>query len=346
MLVAADFRYDLAHCEVAAFLHREDADYLHLGSTPQPELPSLSPREARARIAAGRYRLALIGNPVRLWNPRKALLSNTSHLLRHLARGGSSTFQLRPLLALLQRHGVPIGGIDRSDRPIIDNARFPILAASRFFFKRELPLNPANAFLYTGDRAEDTGNIARIPFFCDQLSKLEPLPLGISDAHFADLQQITPERKEIDILFAGSVVNRPLRKIGLAALERLKAEGYNVVALDHKLSRRRYFALLATSHLCWSPEGFGFDCYRTYEAAALGVVPVLKHPPIVQHQPLEEGGSAIYYRHETQDFYEKVKRALDDRRRLIAMGEAAREHIRTFHLSSRVAAAVVEKLIG
>jgi len=345
LLVAADFGCEPLNSEVAAFFERDDTDFFNLGYRQKNEaVPCLPFGEVCRRLRSGTYRLAFIANPVRLWNPRKAFLRNTLRLAQLAARG-PAPFLLRPLLHELEKAGVVIGGIDRSDRPIVDNARFPILAASCLFFKRELPLNPANAFLYTSDKTEDTGNIHRIPFFAHNLLKLRPLSLGIADRRLKELQRDYGNApKEIDVIFAGSTRNRPSRQIGLRVLERLRDEGYQVVASEEKFPRKRYYDLLSRSLICWSPEGFGFDCYRTYEAAALGAAPLLKHPPILQYQPFEEGKNGLYYRHEAADLYDRLKAALEDRERLRAMGERAREHVERRLCGSRISDDLVETL--
>ncbi|MES2709534.1 MAG: glycosyltransferase [Verrucomicrobiota bacterium] len=330
--------------EVTHFFSAPNADFFALGSPRHSPVESLNFPEVRRRIAAGLYQAAFIGRPVRFWNPRKATGRNLIHFGRSLFSGGGP-FTLSSLLGLLKAGGVPVAGVDFSDRPIVDNSRFPILEAAEFYFKRELPLNPANAFLYTSDKAEDTGNIARIPFFIRNMHKQLPAHLGIRDAHFEKLGKYSGPR-DTDIIFAGSVRNRPLRETGMKVLHRLKAEGFRVIATDQKFSKDEYYALVARSRLCWSPEGFGFDCYRTYEAAALGCAPVLKTPPIHQSHPYLHGESALYYRHESVDLYDVLKTALTGGRPLEEMGRAARIHTERHHCSSRVVDYMMRELTG
>jgi hypothetical protein len=333
--------------EVTHFISAATAprtDFLVLGDRGRSPVDSLDFQEVRRRIQSGVYHAAFIGRPARFWNPRKGFARNVAQFSRTLITSGSP-FRLGLLLRLLKEAGVPVAGVDFSDRPIVDNSRFPVLEASLVYFKRELPLNPANAFLYTSDKTEDTGNIARIPFFVRNLAKLQPAHLGIRDQHFEKLGKYRAAR-EFDLIFAGSVRNRPLREIGMRVLRRLQEEGYRIVATDRKFSKDEYYNMVARSRLCWSPEGFGFDCYRTYEAAAIGCAPVLKTPPIHQSNPHVPGVSALYYRHESADLYDVLKAALADRSRLDAIGEAARAHTARHHCSTPVVEYMLSQLMA
>ena len=327
------------------FIQRADVDYLDLGLLKMANTRVVPTpwKEVAERIRQGTYAAAFIAKPVRLWNPRKALWRKAWWLARHTTHG-TLAFRLRALLSHLSAARVPIAGVDTSDAPIIDNARFPVLAASRVFFKRELPTNPANSFLYTNDRTEDTGNIMRIPFFRRSVAKLRPLSLGIEDSRFAELAAYQP-KKDIDVFFAGALQNRPTRAIGLRELHRLKEEGMRVVATDVLFPKKEYFDLAARSLVCWSPEGYGFDCFRTYEVAALGSVPLLKSPPIIPYAPFERDVNGLFYTHESVDFYDVVKASLTDRSKLAAMGERAREHVRACHRDSCLAAHMLQTLL-
>ena len=45
-----------------------------------------------------------------------------------------------------------------------------------------------------------------------------------------------------------------------------------------------YIAQLGRSCFVLSPPGYAWDCYRTYEAIAMGAIPIVKrHPPITNH---------------------------------------------------------------
>jgi hypothetical protein len=332
--------------ELGMFSQREDVDFLDLGlSRRQNGRIACAPwPEVVRRIRAGTYGAAFIGKPVSLWNPRKAFWRNAWWLARRFPFG-ARPFRLGPLLSLLKAAHVPIAGVDTSDTPVIDNARFPIFAAAQIFFKRELPTNPTHSFLYTSDRAEDPGNIMRIPFFGEGLHKLHPISLGIPDARFEQLAAFAPP-KDIDVFFAGTMTNRSARQTGLREIQRLEQDGFRVVATGTKFTDAEYLALAARSLVCWSPEGFGFDCFRTYEVAALGSVPLLKTPPIQAHAGFRAGVDALFYTHEALDLHDVLKASLGEPARLAEMGARARERVRTNHRDSVLAAHLLKTLLG
>jgi hypothetical protein len=346
ILAADDISNRTSYFELQMFSGRDDVDYLDLGLQTMEHdrvVPTPWPEVAK-RIRQHAYAAAFIGKPTRLWNSRKALWRNAWWLARRCARG-FSPFRLGPLLSLLRAAQVPIAGVDLSDTPVIDNSRFSILGACQVFFKRELPTNPANCFLYTTDRTEETGNIARIPFFNAALPKLRPLSVGLPDARFEQLAAHHPA-KDSDLFFAGTVTNRPTRAMGLAELQRLDREGFRVLATDKKFSDREYQALAARALVCWSPEGYGFECTRTYEVAALGSVPVLKFPPIIPYAPFRAGIEGLFYTHESIDLYDAVKARFADPAGLEEMGRRAREHVRKHHRDSALAAYMLNTLLG
>jgi hypothetical protein len=332
--------------ELGMFSQRADVDFLDLGlRLEQNDRVACTPwREVVRRIRGGTYGAAFIGKPVCLWNPRKAFWRNAWWLARRSSLG-LQPFRLRPLLSLLKAANVPIAGVDTSDTPVIDNSRFPIFAASQIFFKRELPTNATQSFLYTSDRAEDLGNIMRIPFFGNGLHKLRPVSLGVSDARFEQLAAFHPD-KDIDVFFAGTITNRAGRQTGLRELQRLEREGFRVVATGTKFTDKEYQALAARALICWSPEGFGFDCFRTYEVAALGSVPLLKTPPILAHAGFHAGVDALLYTHEALDLYTVLKTWLAEPAKLAEMGRRARERVRTHHRDSALAFYMQKTLLG
>ena len=103
--------------------------------------------------------------------------------------------------------------------------------------------------------------------------------------------------------------------------------------------------MCARSWLVWSPEGLGWDCFRHYEAAAAGSVPVINVPSITCDRPLMHGQHAIYYasecrgpsmihgdfRHITDGLVPTVLQALKDRASLAAMGQEARAFVLREH---------------
>ena len=104
-----------------------------------------------------------------------------------------------------------------------------------------------------------------------------------------------PHDKTADVFFAGDPRGLPARENGLAELARLRAQGVVVDVPDRRLDRQEFYQRCAGARLVWSPEGYGWDCFRHYEAAACGSVPLINYPSILRYRPLEDGTHCLYY---------------------------------------------------
>src|SRR5262249_11555889 len=133
-----------------------------------------------------------------------------------------------------------------------------------------------------------------------------------------------------------------VRERGLAELVALREQGYAIDVSEAQLPLDEYLARCARADLVWSPEGFGWQCFRTYEAAACGAVPLCSRPSIERYQPLLEGIHAIYYDVEPGALTRAVKAALVDRDRLRAIGAAAQAHVRAYHTPPAIARHVID----
>ncbi len=186
------------------------------------------------------------------------------------------------------------------DVPIIDNSRFPLLRHSTCYFKRELPQNPSNAFLYTTSKTQCNGNVLQLKFFQDAVPKLRPISIGVDGETCQNLSKYDAPKKT-DVFFCGDVKNRINRQRGLKQLEMLRAEGYAIDISYDRLPREEFLRRCAQAYMVWSPEGFGWDCFRHYEVALVGSVPLMQTPTIYRYAPLEDGVHGLYYYVEGND---------------------------------------------
>jgi hypothetical protein len=153
--------------------------------------------------------------------------------------------------------------------------------------------------------------------------------------------------KHVDIFFAGRVDHAPdIRVKGLAQLEALATEGVRVDISRERLSRRDFLARCARALIVWSPEGLGWDCFRHYEAALCGAVPLINLPTIRRHAPLFHGVHALYYAVEDNGLQETIRAALADRDRLVTMGQAARNYVLRHHAHTAICDYVVRECLG
>jgi hypothetical protein len=152
--------------------------------------------------------------------------------------------------------------------------------------------------------------------------------------------------KTADVFFSGGVDTRPLREAGLRALAALQKEGFRVDIATQRLPQEEFCRRCAGAYIVWCPPGFGWDCYRTYEAALAGSVPCMTYPVIQRHTPLREGEHALYYGIEGDHLQTVLREALRNKERLAEMGHAAREHMIRHHTFSALADYVVREAMA
>jgi len=127
------------------------------------------------------------------FNPRKNILRNCTNLVwRVVCHPNLMASRVFPFSKL----SVPLAGIDMGDSTVIDNSRFHILEECACFFKRELPANWSNVFLYTTPKTEVSGNITQIDFFRNVIKKLRPISLGVDSATTARAQRFQGWRRK------------------------------------------------------------------------------------------------------------------------------------------------------
>ncbi|MEZ5786293.1 MAG: glycosyltransferase [Xanthobacteraceae bacterium] len=239
------------------------------------------------------------------------------------------------------RIAAPIAALDHEDIPVINRSNFFLLDRCTVYFKRELPPDRWRLFLKTGHANLPTPRFRHNDGYRAWLDKLRPISLGLPLA--------TPEPfpvgcadKTTDLFFAGRTdASSSVRQRGLAELKALREQGIIVDIAEAPLPRSEFYRRCAQARLTWSPEGLGWDCFRHYEAAACGSVPLMNQPTIERHEPLLQGVHAVYYDIERGALTRAVHEALAEKPRLEAMGRAAREHVLTHHTPTAIARHIV-----
>ena len=327
--------------DVRMFFPNPDVEFLNTG--PGRDIYGLQKRTARAIVQdalSGRFELVFAGNNAFPYpNPRKGLARNLANLVWKLACHPNLLTGGRFPYAKL---GPRLVGIDMEDRPVVDNRWFPMLDHCVCFFKRELPQNPCNAFLYTTAKTEDNGNVQHSKIFQRWLKKFRPICLGLEPQTIRQFATLDVP-KQTDVFFAGDMVNRPNRIAGLKQLERLRQEGLSIDIIRERVPREEFMRRCAQAHIVWSPEGYGWDCFRHYEVALVGAVPLMQTPTIQRYAPLVDGEHALYYYVEGDHLAARVRQALQNRERLVAMGLAARQHVLRWHAHEAIGRYVIEE---
>jgi len=292
--------------------------------------------ELRRGLARGEWDLVLCHVPVRpLWDRKHGLTAavvDFARRMRHVRTFG--TYALRGPLAS------PLVLLDFNDEPNIPAHIFPLLDRAALYFKRELPVDPAKAFLDAARELRTHPEVMASPFVRRNLGKLRPISAVIPE-ETARLALATRPAKEVDIFFAGSV-HSTQRADGLPVLRALQAQGYTVDICEGGLSMRDYLARCARAWLTWSPEGYGWECLRHHEASLCLSVPILSPPGIARYFPLLDGEHAFYYAVEGNGLHETIVRALADKPALEIMAQAARAHALRHHTHARAIEHILE----
>jgi hypothetical protein len=247
---------------------------------------------------------------------------------------------------LRRRLSAPLVVVDHEDLPVVSRDNLFLLDRAALWFKRELPADRWRVFLKTAHANLPTPRFRLDPRRLAWVEKLRPISLGLP-TEGAALLPIAPAEKRADVFFAGRITgSSSLRPRGMAELFAMAAQGLALDVADTSLPRDEFYRRCAGAWLVWSPEGLGWDCFRHYEAAACGSVPLIGHPPIERHAPLIAGEHALYYDIEAGGLTRAVTAALADKAALARIAAAGQAHVMTRHAPAALARYVVETARG
>jgi hypothetical protein len=281
-------------------------------------------------LARGAWDIIVCYIPVRpLWDRKHGLRAAVAALLRRLQH-------LRTLgtYALAGKYPTPLVLLDCNDEPHIPAHVFGLLDRAVLCFKRELPTDPAKAFLDSTPQHRTHAEVMSSAFVLRNLGKLRPISAAVPE-ETARLALESASVKDVDVFFAGGI-HSTQRAAGLPILRSLKEQGYRIDICEGGLSRREFLARCARAWLTWSPEGYGWECFRHYEASLCLSVPLLSPPGITRYCPLQDGVHAIYYPVEGDGLRDAVVAALANKPALIKMAQAARAHTLRHHTHLKV----------
>jgi hypothetical protein len=241
---------------------------------------------------------------------------------------------------------VPVAVLDLQDSPSILNCNRYLLQRSTIYFKRELPPDRWRLLIQGGKTP--TLRYRRIERYQSALARVRPMSLGLPDHVQASRVPAMPSGgKDIDVFFAGRLKgSSTVRERGIDELMRLQNQGIRIDIQDGGLSAPEYLARCARAWLVWAPEGYGWDCFRPYEAAFAGSVPLISRQTIERHEPLRDNEHCFYYAVEAGQLAQTVLGALNDRDRLGKMAEAAREHVLRHHTPKALAHHIVSTTLA
>lgn len=315
---------------------------------PRNHLVTLAslPRLARA-LASNDYDLVVIqpgGHAPWAWQGIARALFRRSAL-----RGEIPYFRGFGQQMLRGRVTAPIAVWDMADAPIVPRHHLFLIDLAKVYFKRELPADHWRVFMGTLHEQVPTPRFRRATKHRQRIAKLRPISLGLPlglDRN-AVVASLHTEGKTSDVFFAGRVdASSTVRKSGLDELLALRAKGYKIDIPEAPLPLEAYLKRCAQAWLTWSPEGYGYETFRTYEASICGSVPVLNAPPIERYKPLLHGRHCFYHDAEPGGLTRTLEGALSDREKLRPMAQAAREFVLAEHTFTALARYVVESTLG
>ncbi|MHA1370873.1 MAG: hypothetical protein ACTSRA_14320, partial [Promethearchaeota archaeon] len=228
------------------------------------------------------------------------------------------------------RQFVPVVGIEIRDASCLMFRNRMILEKSSVYFKRELPFD--RFFMYYPDRLQPwkTKRKELFPYF----EKIYGIPLGIEDDKYFELKKMRKNTKEIDILYIVTITNT-LRNSALAYLEKLAKNTKYKIVLKESVPFDEYCDLISKSKITISIAGSRWECFRHYEAIALGSIPMINRPTIdaVWWHDMPE---AIYFENTFVDFEIKLKEMLNNEKIWQQCFEYMEKRIENYMLHSKI----------
>ncbi len=192
----------------------------------------------------------------------------------------------------------PVAVWDWDEPPFILRQNAFLLDAATLYFKRELPPDHWRVFMGSIYGKVPTSRFRLQSRRQQQVAKLRPISLGlpIGREKLAAATPVPDSEKTADVFFTGRVEgSTSVRQRGLQELLALRDKGFRVDIPDNNLPLDDYLKRCARAWLTWSPEGYGYECFRTYEAAVCGSVPVMNRSTVDGYKPLRHGEHCFYY---------------------------------------------------
>jgi hypothetical protein len=254
------------------------------------------------------------------WPHDRSQLKKTARRLAHRVATHS---QLSPILNRLLAHKAQtVASLDRFDTHQLATDFIQAFPTVQIHFKANLAIADRDA-----PREDGQPCFRFLPYWLATESYPDPGPV----------------EKDIDILFLGAI-NSAERIEGQQVLTELHSQGYRVVSSDRRVSFQEYQRLTARSWLILSPQGFGYNGFRHYEAMLLRSVPVINLPdPPVCHDFVDGENCLLYGPSQLRD---TLLRALADRHRLQQMIAANRDFALAHHSFDAVGRYIVGEILA
>lgn len=225
--------------------------------------------------------------------------------------------------------------VDLTDELTINSRDKVFLQKSDLYFKRELALNYLNSFEQIFSKGECIGGFRSSKFVQDFLQKMRPIPLGINEEVIGD--SIGKDEKIYDLFYSGGDQSLPLREEIKSALTGLRQKGWRIFSPTERLSESDFQKCIRRSRFCVSPSGAGWDCYRHYEIAAFGSIPIFNFRTIQAYKPPRHGLECFYF--DPQDNLIQVLESFltTSEEKVEEMAQSSKLHLKSHHTFSAIA---------
>jgi hypothetical protein len=262
------------------------------------------------------------------WHPR-SFLNMFKYRQLSYATGLFSSFAFQFLRFV--RH-TPMVVTDLVDSFSVGRHNFFLFDRCEAYYKRELPQDNWQVFFGSGHRNLPGRSFRKKRRFQRYVEKLRPIGLGVTQQTAVVARRMGEVPKTTDVFFVGSTGNwSTVRSKGIDQIKALRDKGLRVDIPEQRLPYEEFMRRCAQAWLVWSPAGFGWECYRHYEVALAGSVPVMNLPTIERHQPLEHGKHCFLYSIEGDNLTTTILDALSNKPRLVEMAAAARAQAERYH---------------
>ena len=322
------------------------ADFYNKG--PRDNLVTMTslPRLARA-LASPDYDLVVVQPG--MFPPWHLQAISRSLFRRSALRGVIPYFRYFGPEMIRGRVSAPIAVWDLEEAPFICKHNLFLLDRATLYFKRELPPDHWRTFMGTVHHKVPTPRFRMLEKQRSRIGKLRPISFGLPFGRdkLPGAHPVPDGQKTADIFFTGRVKDSTtVRQRGLAELLALRDKGYRIDVPDNNLPLDEYLKRCARAWLTWSPEGFGYECFRTYEAAICGSVPVLNRQTLDRYNPLRDSEHCFYYDVEPGGLTRTLEQALSNRAKLSEMARAARVFVLAEHTYAALGRHVAETTLA
>jgi hypothetical protein len=296
-------------------------------------------------LRAGRYDVVIAYMPQWPASHPRTWLRSIAHQPLHPFVAASRLFGVSWL-----RHvdiPVPLAVLDLSDAFQMGRHNYFLLDKADVVFKRELPVDRWRILSGSVHRHIPSRRIRRSGHWQRRLEKVRPLVLPGPAIAIGEFSAGRFPEKTVDVFFSGNAnENSWVRRTGIEELLALQARGISVDVAIEPLPPSEFYRRMSRAWLAWSPEGFGWECSRTVEAAQCLAVPVLNYPTIERHRPLRPDEHAVFYNVEPGGLTRAIEDALADTDKLRRMAIAARDHVRAHHIQRSVVDHVIASALA